>query len=80
MLYTMPEIYGAVECCCTVDENDLAACIDESHLVDDELPCSDEIYQLAELYMEENDWTRGQDAYEAANLYVQLRNKINEDM
>lgn len=80
MLFTIPEVYGAAECCCIIDENDLDACIDECHFVDSELPCSEEIFNLAKLYMEENNWIDGHDAYSAANLYVQLRNAIIADI
>ena len=77
-LYALPEIYHTMDYSCLVHQEDFEACIDET--ITDDKPCDTDVFDLATLYMDEHQWTLPSDAYEALNLYMNIRDCLKEDL
>ena len=58
---------------CDIDPDRLKVCTEECTFYNG-IHCDEDIYYLVHLYMEENDWSMPRDAYEAAEVYISLRN------
>jgi hypothetical protein len=72
MLYDIPELYGTRDYMCDVDLNRIDVCAQECTFYNG-IPCDEDIYPLACLYMDEHGWLMPSDPYEAVDLYVSLR-------
>ena len=76
MLYSCPELQGATDHIQAVDPNDIAPC--RANCMSRRLcPCEDEdIYELCLMLMVERNFMHPIDAWQALDLYVQLRDVI----
>ena len=78
ILYSVPELYDAYDYICQVEEERVEICLEECTFL--HLPCDNDIHELAKLNMEENGWQTPRDAFEAAELYVSLRNLFRHQL
>ena len=72
LMYSLPEVFGTVDCSFHISEVDLSVCLDES-IIEDQLPCDEDVFQLATIYMLENGFNKSTDCYELVDLYTNLR-------
>lgn len=79
LLYEASNANGIDDSTIPVDANQLQICADECSQVLNICPDND-IYDLANLYLEEHNLTLEGDVYAAANLYDFLRTTINRDL
>ncbi|KAK6167032.1 hypothetical protein SNE40_021142 [Patella caerulea] len=78
ILYNAPELFDTHDCLILVRDYEVSACFEKC--VCHKIPCDQEIYQLANLYIAENSLKKPTDAYEALNLYMFLRNLFQMDL
>jgi len=78
LIYTMPEIFNSTNYMCAVEQERLDACFQECKFCN--ISCDESIYQLVNIYMEENGWPLPNDPYEAASLYLSLRLCFRRDL
>lgn len=77
-MHCVPELYNTIDYMCTVDEESVEVCLEECTFL--EYPCEEDVYELACMYMQENTWRNPNDAYEAADLYILIRNAFNSEI
>lgn len=76
LLYTLPELRGLHDQMVAVDMDKVAECQMET-IPKSWCPCADpEMFDLACIIIDENDWQCPRNGYEAALLYVKLRRVI----
>ena len=78
-LYTMSELQGVEDKLIDVNMQELAACETES-TGKNAYPCDRDTFDLSCILMEENRWNPPNNGYEAASLYVNLRQKIHDGL
>ncbi|XP_070562308.1 uncharacterized protein [Ptychodera flava] len=79
LLYSLPELYGADNQLRRVDMQAIQCC-EEECVPKGEYPCDVTIFDLCCTIMEESDWDKPSDPYEAATLYALLRSSIRADL
>jgi hypothetical protein len=83
-MYALPNVYSTVDYGCVVDEDDISLCVEALEEVvnmdDLDLPCDEEFFELLLLYMQENGWAEPANAYDGANLYLNLRTCVLNDL
>ena len=76
LLYTLPELHGTEDKLVDVDMQEVAGCEDES-VPKGVYPCERHVFDLCCILMEENKWAVPTDEYEAARLYLLLKDRIS---
>lgn len=79
VMYTVPALYGADEYLQPVEADEIDVCQEECTFVDG-LPCDRDMFELFILYMEENGLDEPSDAFEAVDLYMDLRERLLIDL
>lgn len=79
LMYTIPQMYGAENHLCSVDEAEVAICAEET--VQKKSTCADDtIFELCSLFMEDNNLSKPSDSNEAKSLYIHLRRLIRTEL
>ncbi|VDI11446.1 Hypothetical predicted protein [Mytilus galloprovincialis] len=78
VLYSVPEVYGTSDYVTSPDIDEVEICLEQSTYCS--LPCDEDIYDLANLYMEELGHSLPTDAFEAATLYRCLLERFETDL
>lgn len=79
LLYNAPELYGAEDQLCEVENNDYIACREE--IGDNRCEvCDPDIAELCRILMDENDWRNPNNCEEAVQLYLNLRHLILQQL
>lgn len=78
-LYTMSELHGVEDTLVDVNMQELGACQTES-TKKDAYPCDVDIFDLSCILMEENGWNPPNNGYEAASLYINLRQTVHNGL
>ena len=79
MLYNLPELYNKEHCLCYVDEREIDDCAEETTPKLD-IPCDETVRDLCMLLLEEDGYGIPEDAGDARNLYMHLRNSILDQL
>lgn len=80
MMYHVPQMYSTHSYLREVQNNMLLVCKEESVFEDMNLPCDEDLSELCKIIMHENHLLAPKDAFEATNLYVELRNHIINEL
>ncbi|CAC5402253.1 unnamed protein product [Mytilus coruscus] len=78
VLYSIPEVYGTSDYVRSPDIDEVEICLEQSTYCS--LPCDEDIYDLANLYMEEIELGLPTDAFEAATLCRCLLEQFETDL
>ncbi|XP_029975096.1 uncharacterized protein LOC115408457 [Salarias fasciatus] len=79
VMYMFPELYSTEDCISLVDSADVQLCRSESTFRPS-VPCDADIYNLCNILMVESQLHLPADAYEALDLYLELRNQIRSSL
>lgn len=75
MMYTLPEIYNVEDRLCSVDEDEIVMCEEETIRKHD-FPCDETVKELCYLLLQETNSRFPSDAKEAVLTYQELRRQI----
>lgn len=75
VMYMFPELYSTNDCISPVDDADVQLC-HANCTFRPTVPCDTDIYDLCNILMAESDLQLPNDAHQALNLYLHLRNVI----
>ncbi|XP_036066803.1 uncharacterized protein LOC118598288 [Oryzias melastigma] len=75
VMYMFPELYSTNDCVSPVDDADVQLC-HANCTFRPTVPCDTDIYDLCNILMAESDLQLPNDAHQALNLYLHLRNVI----
>lgn len=79
VMYMFPELYTTEDCISQVDRADVQLCRSNC-IFRPSMPCDTDIYNLCNILMVESQLHLPADAYEALDLYLELRNKIRSSL
>lgn len=74
-MFEVPELYAVDDYTCAVDDEDLLLCKNNA-LCRSGIPCDEDVYNICIYLMSENDFSFPNDAYQAADLYSNLRHCV----
>ncbi|XP_029991578.1 uncharacterized protein LOC115420472 [Sphaeramia orbicularis] len=76
LMYSLPELYKTRDCLSPADRNLVEQCKSQC-VFRQPIPCDTDVYELCNFVMVENQLNLPRDPYQAIDLYLQLREKIN---
>ena len=79
IFYTLPELYGAEDKLADVNIQEVVRCQAECS-PKRSYPCDRDVFDLCCILMEENGWVVPNDGYEAARLYLLLKDTIQNNL
>ena len=79
LLYSLSELNGIQDKIVDVDADELHEW-EEECLFKEEYPCDHDIFEVCCILMEENNWQVPSNGYEAAQLYMKLKNQMKLDL
>ncbi len=75
VMYTQPHLFGTDERLVAVSDQSLRACSD-LYINKPDLPCDEDVYYVCQHIMTDLAWSMPNDAEEASDLYVKIRNIV----
>ena len=79
LLYSLPELYGMEDQIVEVNMDEVYECKVEC-TYKGHYPCDCDIFEVSCILMDENGWQTPKNGYEAAQLYINLRNQLQNDL
>lgn len=75
-MFELPGLYNTKNYICNITLQEIDACEEECLYLADDVACDRDVHELCTIIMNEEGLTSSKNPYDAAELYVKLRNQI----